>query len=69
MLSRMPEINSLAFTKLTSDFLDSLKGLCEHDDAYSKVWRHVEMRDASHSNVGSVASSSTRSLPNNEELQ
>ena len=48
-LSRMPEINSLAFTEIKSEFLDSLKGLCEHDDTYSKVWRHEEMKDPSHS--------------------
>ena len=68
VLSRMREINSLAFTKITKDFLDSVKGLCEHDETYSKVWRHVKKRDPSHSNVGSVISSSTRNLPNNEEL-
>ena len=62
-LSRMPEINSLAFTKITSDFLDSLKGLCEHDKAYSKVWSHVKMRDPSHSNAASVPGSSTPSSP------
>ena len=32
-----------------SDFLDSMKGLCEHDDTYSKVWRYEEMKDPSHS--------------------
>ena len=69
----MPEINSLAFTKIKSEFLDSLKGLCEHDETYSKVWRHVVMRDPSHYIADSVAhndaSSSPRSLPNKEELQ
>ncbi|MCO5561329.1 hypothetical protein L7F22_014950 [Adiantum nelumboides] len=30
-LSCMPEISSLAFTELTSDFLQSLRGLYEHD--------------------------------------
>ena len=25
------------------------KGLCKHDDTYSKVWRYVEMKDPSHS--------------------
>ena len=69
-LSRMPEINSLVFTEIKSDFLDTLKGLCEHDEAYSKVWSHVRMRDPSHSNAGSVLSSSTPSSPPlSDELQ
>ena len=69
----MPEINSLAFTEIKSEFLDSLKGLCEHDETYSKVWRHVVMRDPSHYIADSVAhndaSSTPPSLPNKEELQ
>ena len=32
-----------------SDFLDSKKGMCKHDNTYSKVWRHEEMKDPSHS--------------------
>ena len=65
----MPEINYLAFTEIKSDFLETLKGLCKHDEAYSKVWRHVQMRDPSHANTVIVSSSPTRSLPSSEDLQ
>ncbi|MCO5582166.1 hypothetical protein L7F22_036056 [Adiantum nelumboides] len=68
-LSKMPEINSLAFTEIKSDFLDSLKGLCELAESYSKVWSHVKTRDPSHSNAASASSSSTHSSPSCDELQ
>ena len=65
----MPEIDSLAFMEIQSDFLNSLKGLCEHDETYSKVWSHVKMRDPSHYNMASATSSSTHNSPSCEELQ
>ena len=52
-LSRMPELNTLSFTKLKSGFLESLRGKCEHDKSYATVWSKVRMRGPSHSN-GSV---------------
>ena len=57
-LNRMPEINSLLFTELKCKLLESLRGKCEQDSSYSKVWNYVQMRGLSHSN-GSVPSSST----------
>ena len=57
-LSHMPAINSLLFTELKSNLLESLRGKCKQDSTYSKVWNHVLMRGPSHSN-GSVPSSST----------
>ena len=68
-LSRMPEINLMLFTELKSDLLESLRGKCEQDSTYSKVWNHVLMRGPSHSN-GSVPSSSTHSSSlSQDELQ
>ena len=68
-LSRMPEINLLLFTELKSELLESLRGKCEQDLTYSKVWNHVKMRGPSHSN-GSVSSSSTYSSSlSQDELQ
>ena len=46
-LSRMPEIESLSFTELKSDLLTSLRGKCEHDQVYGKVWNMVKRRDPS----------------------
>ena len=56
VLSRMPEINSLLFTELKSELLESLIGKCKQDSSYSKVWNHVQMRGPFHLN-GSVPSS------------
>ena len=68
-LSCMPEINSLLFTELKSELLESLRGKCKQDSSYSKVWNHVQMRGPSHSN-GSVPSSSTHgSSLSQDELQ
>ena len=46
-LSRMPEVESLSFTKLRSDLLASLQGKCEHDQAYGQVWNMVKRREPS----------------------
>ena len=67
-LSRMPEINSLSFTELRSDFLDSLKGKCEHDQSYDKVWQAVERRDPSHSNSSVYNTSTPSSTLSSDEL-
>ena len=65
----MSEINSLFFTELKSKLLESLRGKCEQDSSYSKVWNHVQMRGPFHSN-GSVPSSSTHgSSFSQDELQ
>ena len=65
----MPEINSLLFTESKSELLESLRGKCEQDSSYSKVWNHVQMRGPSHSN-GSVPSSSPHSsYLSQDELQ
>ena len=37
-LSRMPQVNSLAFTEIKSEFLESLRGKCAQDESYEKVW-------------------------------
>ena len=47
VLSHMPEIESLSFMELRSDLLTSLRGKCEHDQVYSKVWNMVKRRDPS----------------------
>ena len=66
-LSRMPEIESLSFTKLRSDLLTSLKGKCEHDQVYSKVWNMVKRRDPSPLEAYN-ANSTQGSSPSNDEL-
>ncbi|MCO5568575.1 hypothetical protein L7F22_022274 [Adiantum nelumboides] len=43
-LSRIPEINELSFTIFKNDFLETLRGLCEHDPAFSEVWPTVRDR-------------------------
>ena len=45
VLSRMPMVNELSFTRFKSSLLESLKGLCEHDKSYSKVWWSVRRRN------------------------
>jgi hypothetical protein len=67
-LSRMPEINSLAFTELRSELLDSLKGKCEHDQSYEHVWKAVERRDPSHSNSSVDDTSTPSSTLTSDEL-
>ena len=57
-LSRMPQINSLAFTKIKSEFLESLRGKCAQDQSYEKVWNVVSLRDPINSEL-SFAQGST----------
>ena len=56
-LSHMPQINSLAFTKIKSEFLESLRGKCAHDQSYEKVWNVVSLRDPIHSELSSTQGS------------
>ena len=56
----MPKINSLSFTELRSELLESLKDKCEHDQSYAKVWQAVVRRDPSHS-LSSVDEAATLS--------
>ena len=42
--SRMPHINEISFTIFKNNFLESLRGLCEHDQFYAEVWRAVRDR-------------------------
>lgn len=44
-LSRMPMINELRFTRFNSDLLESLRGKCQVDPAYSKLWETIQKRD------------------------
>ena len=46
-LSRMPEVENLSFTVLKNDLLETIKGKCEHDPHYTKVWQTVLKRDPS----------------------
>ena len=46
-LSRMPEVENLSFTVLKNDLLETIKGKCEHDPHYGKVWNMVLKRDPS----------------------
>ena len=41
MLSHMPMVNKLSFTKFKSRLLESLKGLCEHDASVAKLYMHI----------------------------
>ena len=50
-LSRMPEVENLSFTVLKSDLLETIKGKCEHDPFYTKVWTMVSKRDPSPPNI------------------
>ncbi len=43
-LSHMPQINELSFTTFKNNFLESLKGLCEHDVSFTEIWRAVRDR-------------------------
>ena len=47
-LSRMPEVENLSFTVLKNDLLETIKGKCEHDLHYAKVWEMVLKRDPLH---------------------
>ena len=62
-LSQMSEINSLSFTELKSEFLESLQGKCEHDQSYATVWSKVKMRGPSHSNGSVHDDTSTHGSP------
>ena len=66
-LSPMLEIESLSFTELRSDLLTSLRGKCEHDPVYSKVWNMVKRRDPSPLDVYD-ANSTQGSSPSCDEL-
>ena len=44
-LSRMPMINELSFTRFNSDLLESLRGKCQVDPAYSKIWETIQRGD------------------------
>ena len=44
-LSRVPMINELSFTQFSSDLLESLKGKCQVDLAYSTIWEAIENGD------------------------
>ena len=44
-LSRMPMINELSFTQFSSDLLESLKGKCQVDPTYSRIWESIENGD------------------------
>ena len=46
-LSRMLEVENLSFTVLKNDLLETIKGKCEHDPHYTKVWQMVLKRDPS----------------------
>ena len=65
----MLEINLLLFTELKIELLESLRGKCEQDSSYSKLWNHVQMRGPTHSN-GSLPISFTHSSSlSQDELQ
>ena len=59
----MPELNSLSFTEFKSEFLESLRGKCEHDQSYTTVWSKVKTRGPSHSNGSVHDDTSTHSSP------
>ena len=46
-LSRMPKVENLSFTVLKNDFLETIRGKCEHDPHCEKVWQMVLKRDPS----------------------
>ena len=66
-LSQILNIESFSFTKLRSDLLTSLRGKCEHDQVYNKVWNMVKRRDLSPLNAYD-ANSTQSSSPSNDEL-
>ena len=66
-LIRMLEIESLSFTELRSDLLTSLRGKCEHDQVYDKVWNMVKRRDPSPLEAYD-ANFTQDSSPSNDEL-
>ena len=43
----MPKIQSLSFIKLKSNSMESLKGKCDHNHVYVKVWNMVKRRNDS----------------------
>ncbi|MCO5605289.1 hypothetical protein L7F22_059471 [Adiantum nelumboides] len=43
-LSYVPQINKLSFTVFKNDFLETLRGLCEHDPALLEIWHTVRDR-------------------------
>ena len=53
-LSRMPQINSLAFTEIKSEFLESLCGKRAQDQSYEKIWNVVSLRDPVHTELSST---------------
>ena len=52
-LGHMPKVESLSFTELRSDLLTYLRGKCEYDRVYSKVWNIVKGNDPSPSFLSS----------------
>ena len=58
-LSRMPQLNSLAFTEIKSEFLASFRGQYAHDQSYEKVWSAVLKRDLSYSSMSARADGSS----------
>ena len=38
-------INELSFTRFNSDLLESLRGKCQVDPAYSKIWETIQRGD------------------------
>ena len=40
-------VNELCFTRFKNSPLESLKGLCEHDASFAKVWLSVRARNQS----------------------
>ena len=56
-LSLMPQINSLSFMEIKSEFLESLRGKWAQDESYEKVWNVVSLRGPSHSELSSTQGS------------
>ena len=54
VLSRMPQINSLDFMEINSEFLESLR---TQDESYEKVWNVVLLRDPNDSELSSTPGS------------
>ena len=50
----MPQTNSLDFTEIKSEFLESLRGKCAQDESYEKVWNVVLLRDPDDSKLSST---------------
>lgn len=53
----MPQVDSLAFTKIKIEFLDSLHGKCAQEKSYEKVWNVVSLKDLYSSELSSALGS------------